>query len=43
MSRLVQSVGHNDTKVLVRILNHDDTIVNSISEVKQRRLNLDRI
>ena len=33
----VRSVGHNDTKVLVRILNHDGTVANSVSEVKQRR------
>ena len=27
MNRPVQSVGHNDTKVLVRILNHDGTVL----------------
>ena len=34
MSRPVQSVGNNDTKVSVRIFNHDGTFFNSISQVK---------
>ena len=34
MSRPIQSVGHNETKVSVKILNHDSTAFNSISQVK---------